>query len=207
MLKDRLIPEENLTALFDFLAKFLEMPYKNFKSHVSKQLIKCTCEKDDGPIHWVGDISYKCWFVVKGIVIIYMNGKDGRLNRGFFKAGEIAILPNSFKNSVPSESGLIGVVDTELLEISTFQMQQIYDEFPKSLDLESKIISSVVGKSELRDRLLKLPVQERVDEFHEIFPETKGKNRTVKLLDKDKANYLNIGETYLSRFCADDREE
>jgi len=45
-----------------------------------------------------------------------------------------------------------------------------------------------------------MDVKSRVKLFHEIYPETMGKNRSVKLLDKDKANFLNIGETYISRF-------
>jgi hypothetical protein len=52
----------------------------------------------------------------------------------------------------------------------------------------------------LRGELLEMDVKSRVKLFHEIYPETMGKNRSVKLLDKDKANFLNIGETYISRF-------
>jgi len=206
MVKDCEITEDDLKGLFDFLEGFRDMPYLDFKAHVAKQLMGCYCKKQE-VLHWVGRISRKAWFVKKGMVMIYVNGKDGKVVLGFFKAGEIAVLPDSFKNEASSIYGLIAVAETELMEISKFQMNVIYELFPKSIDLEGRIFGSVVGKLALRAILIDLPAQERVDEFHRLFPETKGKNRTVKLLDKDKANYLKLGETYFSRFCADDREE
>ncbi|WP_316834429.1 Crp/Fnr family transcriptional regulator [Pedobacter nutrimenti] len=199
MLVGRDIWNEELEGLFTFLAEFLEMPYREFKPHVSKQLAGCSCEKQE-VIHWAGEVSRKCWYVAKGMVMIYVNGVDGKVVLGFFKAGEIAILPDSFKNGTVSVTGLIAVAETELLEISTRQMQLIYKLFPESRDLEGRIISYATSNLVLRGELLEMDVRSRVKRFHEIYPETMGKNRSVKLLDKDKANFLNIGETYICRF-------
>jgi CRP-like cAMP-binding protein len=206
MVENCKITDDDLKRLFDFLDGFRDMPYLDFKSHVAKQLVCRYCKKQE-VLHWVGRISKKAWFIKKGMVMMYVNGKDGKVVVGFFKAGEIAVLPDSFKSEAISVYGLIAVAETELMEISKFQMNLIYELFPKSTDLEGRIFGSVTVKLALRAILINLPAQERVDKFHDTYPDTKGKNRTVKLLDKDKANYLNIGETYFSRFCADDREE
>jgi hypothetical protein len=74
----------------------------------------------------------KCWFIVIGMVMVYYSDfRKGTVVYQLFEAGEIAILHNEFETGKPAGSGMIAVVGSELLEITSRQMEEIHELFPK----------------------------------------------------------------------------
>lgn len=199
MIRKHTISEASFKMLFDYLASIFEMPYMDFQPHLRQKLVGYDC---NGPEHliWELDPVKKCWFIVKGMVMVYYSDfKKGTVVYQLFEAGEIAILHDEFVNGKLAESGMIAVAGSELLEITSRQMDVIHELFPKSMKLQNKIISGLSGKVRQREELLRMEARDKVKFFLKLYPQVKGKKRMVKLLDKDAASYLDMTEFTFSR--------
>jgi len=149
-------------------------------------------------IHRQGHVSQKCWFVNSGMVIAYSYDHSRHIAaHTIFKAGEIALIPDSFMTNNPSKDNLIACPDTQLIEISREHVQQMHDHFPETERLAKLIIAHQTGKVRRRDALLRYKGKERIQQFFQLFPQVRHKE--IKLMDRLSASYLMITEPSFSR--------
>lgn len=143
-------------------------------------------------------IHRKCWFVNSGMIIALMGiGKRESLQL-IFKAGKLAILPDSFFLNQMPNCYFLACPDTHLLEFSHEDLKEIFAEFPEAKDLSHLILSSNTANYMEKAVLTQFPPKERIIEFHRRYPDTFGANRKVKLQDRLQANYLDIDR---STYC------
>jgi CRP-like cAMP-binding protein len=193
------ISHSSYQMLLDYLAKFLILDDENYYHHLEKSLIGWSCGGRDEEMHKAGTVLKKSWFITKGMVYLYFIDKNkGEVVFMLFRAGTIAYLPDSFTNGNPSSCYIMACGETELLEISKGDLDFIHQTIPKSLELENAIIATISEKARERDTLFWLEPEERILTFFELYPELHPYNRTVKMLDKNIANYLHIDQ---ARFC------
>jgi CRP-like cAMP-binding protein len=206
LIRKHTISEASYRMLFDYLASVFEMPYMDFQPHLRQKLVGYDCK---APEHLIRELDAvkKCWFIVKGMVLVYYSDlKKGTVVYQLIEAGEIAILHDEFVNGKLAESGMIVVAGSELLEITSRQMDEIHELFPKSMKLQNKIISGLSGKVRQREELLRMEARDKVRAFHKLYPQVKGKKRKVRLLDKDAASYLDMTEFTFSRLAKEMEE-
>lgn len=141
----------------------------------------------------------RCWFINSGMVIGLQMQNHKQMVVLIFKAGEIAILPNTFFYNHMPHCTLVACPETHLLEISYPTIRKINALFPETVATTGKIAcasySNFIEKSELSS----LPGKEAILEFHNRYPEVKGPDRKIKLLDIYQASYLGITNTTFSK--------
>lgn len=194
------ISEVSYQMLFDYLDSFLKIEYPDFRPHLKKTLIGYWCKNKEEELHSEGDVCKKAWFITKGMIYLYfIDQKKGMVVFMLFQHGEIAIIPDSFMNRQPSSCFIMACVDTEVLEISKSQLNQMRIAIPQILELEHKILANYPERGREREALLCLESTERIIAFFEIYTELHPYHQTVKMLDKHIANYLQISQFRYSR--------
>ena len=141
----------------------------------------------------------KCWFINSGMIIGFQKRKNKKAVILLFKAGEMAILPDSFFYGKTPICRFIACPDTHLLEISNGTAQRLANFFPEAREISNRIICSSMANLVERSELLDLRGKEAIIEFHSRYPETKGPDKKVKLLDAYQASYLGMTKTTFSK--------
>lgn len=141
----------------------------------------------------------KCWFINSGMVLGLKHQKNKKDVLLIFKAGEMAILPNSYFYDKPPSCLLMACPDTHLLEISNKDAQELRHSFPDARELANKIGHSNEPHFIERAELSSLPGKDKILEFHARYPDTHGPSRKIELLDTYKASYLNMSPSTFSK--------
>lgn len=141
----------------------------------------------------------KCWFINSGMIIGFQKRKNKNAVIVLFRAGEMAILPDSFFYGKTPICGFIACPDTHLLEINNESVQRLSRFFPVAREISNRIICSSMANLLERSELLDLRGKEAILEFHNRYPETKGPDRKIKLLDAYQASYLGMTKTTFSK--------
>ncbi len=95
-----------------------------------------------------GDISEKCYFVLKGCVRQYAVGDDGReTTYNFFTEGQPVVLFKSYKLKVPSDYFLTCLEDSTLIVGSPDSEESMYDQFPEVKNITRHIIELNFGQA------------------------------------------------------------
>lgn len=194
------ISRSSYQMLLDYLATYLVIDDQNYYHRLEQSLIGWSCGARDEELHEAGAILKKSWFITKGMVYWYFLDKTkGEIIFMLFRAGTISYLPDSFTNGNPSTCFIMACGETELLEISKRDLDFIHRTVPQSLELENAIIATISEKARERDTLFWKEPEERILTFFELYPELHPYNKTVKMQDKNIANYLHIDQARFSR--------
>lgn len=141
----------------------------------------------------------KCWFINSGMIIGFQKESSRKVAVLIFKAGEIAILPNSFFYDHSPFCWFMACPDTHLLEINSKDSQQRHHAFPEVRELSTKIGYSNLNNFMEKSELASLTGKEAILEFHARYPDTQGPSRKIKLLDAYQASYLTITPSTFSK--------
>jgi len=195
------ISKSNYQMLFDYLAKFLKISDKNFYPHLEKILTGWWCSGRDEELHKEGQVCKKAWFITKGMAYLYFTDKlRGEIIFMLFRAGEITLISDSFMNKKPSTSYLKVCSGTELLEITKKELELMHITFRECLLLENSILAVITEKTKDRETLLCLEPEARMITFFALYPELHPYTKTVRMIDKNIANYLHIDQSHYSKF-------
>lgn len=143
-----------------------------------------------------GDISGKCYFVLKGCVRQYAVGDDGReTTYNFFTEGQSIVLFKSYKLKVPSDCFLGCLEDSVLIVGSPDSEESMYDQFPEVKNITRNIMELNFGQTQEDTAMLmgRTP-EERYLRLMEKRPEL------IKRVPQHQlASYLGITPESLSR--------
>ena len=96
-----------------------------------------------------GDISEKCFFVLKGCVRQYSVGDDGReTTYNFFIEGQSIVLFKSYKLKEPSDYFLSCSEDSTLIVGSPDSEESMYDQFPEVKNITRHIMELNFGQAQ-----------------------------------------------------------
>lgn len=96
-----------------------------------------------------GDISDKCFFVLKGCVRQYAFGDDGKeTTYNFFTEGQSVVLFKSYKQRVPSDYFLSCIEDSTLIVGSLDSEERMYDQFPELKNITRVIMEQNFGQAQ-----------------------------------------------------------
>lgn len=96
-----------------------------------------------------GDVSDKCYFVLKGCVRQYSFGDDGKeTTYNFFTEGQSVVLFKSYKQRVPSDYFLSCVEDSMLIVGSLDSEESMYEQFPELKNITRTIMEQNFGQAQ-----------------------------------------------------------
>lgn len=192
------IKAEYVNQLFDYLSGITDLNPKLFDQ--LRQKLTGHFAVGYPILQRQGEVNQKAWFVNSGMVIAYTHDHARHIAaHTIFKAGEIALIPDSFMTDKPSGDNLIACPDTQLIEIGRIDMQQIHIAFPETERLAKLVIAHQTAKIRRRDLLLRYKGKERILQFFRLFPQVQGPHKEIKLMDRLSASYLMITEPSFSR--------
>lgn len=201
MIRKHQISEASFQLFFDYLASFQVIEDQNFHPQIAGILTGYWCNEGEEKLHHEREICTKIWFITKGMIYLSFTDQDrGEVVLTLFRAGELAIIPDSFMNGKPATCNIMACADTELLEISKTGRNLIHRLSPQSLILENAILAQIPEKSREREALLCLAAEERLTRFFELYPELHPYRKTIKMLDKHIASYLHIDKSHYSKY-------
>lgn len=143
-----------------------------------------------------GDISEKCYFVLKGCVRQYSVGDDGReTTYNFFTEGQSIVLFKSYKLKQPSDCFLGCLEDSTLIVGSPDSEESMYEQFPEVKNITRNIMELNFGQAQEDTALLMGGTpEERYIRLMEKKPEL------IKRVPQHQlASYLGITPESLSR--------
>lgn len=96
-----------------------------------------------------GEISDKCYFVLKGCVRQYAFGDDGKeTTYNFFTEGQSVVLFKSYKQRVPSDYSLSCIEECTLIVGSVDSEEKMYDQFPELKNITRIIMEQNFGQAQ-----------------------------------------------------------
>lgn len=96
-----------------------------------------------------GDVSDKCYVVLKGCVRQYAIDDDGReTTYNFFLEGQSVVLFKSYKQRLPSDYSLACVEDSMLIVGSLDTEETMYDQFPVLKNITRAIMEQDFGQAQ-----------------------------------------------------------
>jgi len=96
-----------------------------------------------------GDISDKCYLVLKGCIRQYSFGDDGKETTfNFFTEGQSVVLFKSYKQRVPSDYFLSCIEDSTLIVGSLDSEERMYDQFPELKNITRTIMEQNFGQAQ-----------------------------------------------------------
>ncbi|WP_425803211.1 Crp/Fnr family transcriptional regulator [Desulfitobacterium sp. Sab5] len=96
-----------------------------------------------------GDISDKCYFVLKGCIRQYAIGDDGKeTTYNFFTEGQSVILFKSYKQKVPSAYFLSCLEESTLIVGSLDSEEKMYDQFPELKNITRTMMEQNFGQAQ-----------------------------------------------------------
>jgi hypothetical protein len=197
LIKKELISENSYNGLFNYLSLH---PIDDPEFHIHlKKVLMGFYSQGYPKLSSMKTRNDKCWFINSGMVIGVVISKRKKVMVVIFKAGEIAILPDSFFYGALPSCYFIACPDTHLLEITTSAMDEVFKLFPDAHELSNKIVAANHKKFMEKGELCALSGKEAVIEFYERHPEVKGADAQIKLLNACLATYLGITEYTLCK--------
>ncbi|WP_348053090.1 cyclic nucleotide-binding domain-containing protein [Mucilaginibacter sp.] len=186
---------------FDYLTSFHIIEDQDFNPKIAGILTGYWCNEGEEKLHHEREVCTKTWFITKGMIYLTFTDQDkGEVVLTLFRAGELAIIPDSFMNGKPATCNIMACADTELLEITKAGRNRIHQLFPQSLTLENAILAQIPEKGRERESLLCLDAEDRMVRFFELYPELHPYHKTVRMLDKHIASYLHIDKSHYSKY-------
>lgn len=96
-----------------------------------------------------GDISEKCYFVLKGCVRQYSVREDGsETTYNFFTEGQPVVLFKSYKLQIPSDYFLACLEDSTLIVGSPDSEESMYNQFPEFKNITRHIMELNFGQTQ-----------------------------------------------------------
>lgn len=96
-----------------------------------------------------GDISDKCYFVLKGCVRQYAFGDNGKeTTYNFFTEGQSVVLFKSYKQKLPSDYFLSCIEDSTLLVGNLDSEEKMYNQFPELKNITRIIMEQNFGQAQ-----------------------------------------------------------
>ncbi|MBB5438562.1 hypothetical protein HDC92_002238 [Pedobacter sp. AK017] len=197
LIKKEIISDNSYNELFSYL-NIHTIHDQEFQPTLKKMLVGYYTN-GTAKISSINSIHTKCWFINSGMIVGVLRNNKGKIVVVIFKAGEIAILPDSFFNGEFPNCYFIAIPDTHLLEISADNIKVVFEMFPEANTLSNLIIASNTKNFMEKGELLQLPAKERIMELHKRYPDIQGRNRKIKLLDKCQASYIGVTESTFSK--------
>lgn len=192
---------QDFTALMDFMTGFMRVTDANFEQQL-RGLLKTKLFYKSIVIQAEHKLADKAFFVAQGLVFAFVYNKDQDIVPfRIFRAGEIALIPESFMNGRSARYNLMACADTRLLEISLTQMNGVYNGFPQAVMLALQIVAGMFEKDLEKQRMLILGRRQSIVEFYNRYPELLRKN-TFLFRDMYIARYLHMNPVTFSRLKA-----
>lgn len=198
LIEKQIISKNSYNELFDYL-DFPNSEKKAGYQELLKTMITGRYSNGYTRLHTANFGKDKCWFINSGMVIGLQIQKHKQIVILIFKAGEIAILPNTFFYNDLPHCTLVACPETHLLEISYPTILKINAHFPETISVTGKMACASYNNFIEKSMLSSLPGKEAILEFHNRYPEVKGPDRKIKLLDIYQASYLGINNTTFSK--------
>lgn len=96
-----------------------------------------------------GDISDKCYFVLKGCVRQYALGDNGKeTTYNYFTEGQSVVLFKSYKQKVPSDYFLSCIEDSTLIVGDFDSEEKMYNQFPVLKNITRIIMEQNFGQAQ-----------------------------------------------------------
>lgn len=197
LIKKSIISQNNYNDLFNYLN--MHPVYDPEFRVLLKQKLKGYYSCGHPKLTTVGIVHKKCWFINSGMVIGMTRVNNRNIISMIFKEGEFAILPDSFFYNHLPNCYFIACPDTHLLEMSSEDVKEVFERFPKARELFNMIIIFNAKNVLERAKLPRLPAKEGVIELHRLYRDIVGPNRKVKLMDVYQANFLGITKGTFSK--------
>lgn len=189
---------EDFRALVDFMQAFMRVNDPRFEADLL-EILQTKVYYRPMALQSEGKLADKAFFVAKGLVFAFFYDQDQEIAAfRIFRAGEIALIPESFMNGKVAKYSLMVCADTRLLEISLEQMQLMYGAFPQAVMLALLIVADMFDKDVATKRMLLLGHKKRILRFYELYPELFG-NMSFLFRDMYIARHLNMSPVTFSR--------
>jgi CRP-like cAMP-binding protein len=131
-------------ALQQFMAQFGELTAEE-QQQIADNLIVEAYPKGKLLVK-AGDVCRYCYFVLEGCLRQYKLADDTEVTIQFYTAREAAVDFNSYVNQVKSESYLVCLEDTIVIEGNLEQETDMYERFPKLQQITRAMMEQDFGK-------------------------------------------------------------
>lgn len=131
-------------ALQNFMAQFGELTEEE-QQQIANNLIVEAYPKGKLLVK-AGDVCRYCYFVLEGCLRQYKLADDTEITIQFYTEREAAVDFNSYVNQVKSESYLVCLEDTIVIEGNLEQETDMYERFPKLQQITRAMMEQDFGK-------------------------------------------------------------
>lgn len=131
-------------ALQKFMAQFGELTAEE-QQQIADNLIVEAYPKGKLLVK-AGDVCRYCYFVLEGCLRQYKLADDAEITIQFYTEREAAVDFNSYVNQVKSESYLVCMEDTIVIEGNLEQETDMYERFPKLQQITRAMMEQDFGK-------------------------------------------------------------
>lgn len=131
-------------ALQQFMAQFGELTAEE-QQQIANNLIVEAYPKGKLLVK-AGDVCRYCYFVLEGCLRQYKLADDTEVTIQFYTEREAAVDFNSYVNQVKSESYLVCLEDTIVIEGNLEQETDMYERFPKLQQITRAMMEQDFGK-------------------------------------------------------------
>lgn len=128
----------------------------------------------------------------------YLHPIRGKVVTDIFGPGELALNPNSFFNGEPADTGLEFIADTNILFLTTGDMDILFGDFQEVKTLTIKMLASMFKNNRAKDELHRLLGKLKIQQFFKLYPILLRSARQAPMKYKDIASYLNIDQYHFS---------
>ena len=142
-----------------------------------------------------GDTCRNIFFINQGGLRAFYINQNGKESTIMFAIKDWWITDmNCFLNQTPAMSNIVALENTSLLQLSFFQLQNLYQRVPKF----ERFFRILMEKAYVREQLraldnLTLTAEERYEKFIEKYPKI-----NEQITQKQLASYLGISPEFLS---------
>lgn len=131
-------------ALQQFMAQFGELTAEE-QQQIAENLVVEAYPKGKLLVK-AGDVCRYCYFVLEGCLRQYKLADDTEVTIQFYTEREAAVDFNSYVNQVKSESYLVCLEDTIVIEGNLEQETDMYERFPKLQQITRAMMEQDFGK-------------------------------------------------------------
>lgn len=138
-----------MNKLNQYLLDFIEKNFSFDKDRIQEMMEKMVIEnyKKGDILLKQGEVSNKCYFVLKGCIRQYLFSEDGKdITYDFFTEEQAVILFKSYKQQLPSPYFLSCAEDCTLLVGDIEGEEKMYNQFPELKEITRLMIELNYGK-------------------------------------------------------------
>jgi CRP-like cAMP-binding protein len=143
-----------------------------------------------------GKVPDRAFYIVSGFVMVYYFDEKGKQQLFRIYQENSIVAMDCFMNQTASPYFIVACKSAVLISITHEHMKEIYATIGVVHELATKTASSYEKKELLRDSLLDLPIEERIEKFYAEFKGLLPPGKVIR--DLLVASYLRISKKTLS---------